>query len=65
MTGDSKGSVHLSGYFQPGPEDDEDEDMMGEDDDEDDDEDEEEEKENGVAPKLTVMNAVACMVVPV
>ena len=36
VTGDSKGSVHLSGYFQPGPED-----MDGDDDDEDDEDDDE------------------------
>jgi hypothetical protein len=38
VTGDSKGIVHLSGYFQPGPEDGEGED--DEDDDEDDEDDE-------------------------
>jgi hypothetical protein len=50
VTGDSKGSVHLSGYFQPGPE----EEMGGEDEYDSEEDDEDEDGEGAVRDEMEI-----------
>ena len=60
VSGTGKAAVHVSGYFQPGPDDEDDEDdMMGDEDDEDDEDDDEDDEDEGEVPAKAPAGAPA------
>jgi len=57
ISGESKAAVHLSGYFQPGPDADLDDDLEDDEDDEEDEDEDEEDEEDKEAPALKALEA--------